>query len=221
MVAAGLVLAVLLFPYAEALVMKGSLVRKLEKAKASRGRLGVIDRELTFLQFVKANQPPYVDALYLIAAGAPEGTRLESVSMNARGEVSLRGSLRDSQQVLQLRSKLIDSGFFSSVSVEEQNPTPDRQKVNVRMSAQWKPVIERQLVKLGPTPEEVEKIKTAAKQLSPGGMPGGMGMPGMPPGMPPMMMPPPGAMPAGLPPGIQLPPEILKQLGPNVQIKFQ
>ena len=33
-----------------------------------------------------------------------------------------------------------DSGFFANVTVEEQTPTPDRQRVNVRISAQEKPL---------------------------------------------------------------------------------
>jgi hypothetical protein len=40
--------------------------------------------------------------------------------------------------VVDLRSKLIASGLFSTVVVEEQTPTPDRQKVIVRLSGQWK-----------------------------------------------------------------------------------
>ncbi|MBC8002068.1 MAG: hypothetical protein H7X97_05725 [Opitutaceae bacterium] len=118
--------------------------------------------------------------------------------MNRRGEVSLRGNMKDSQQVLQFRSKLIDSGFFSSVVVEEQTPTPDRQKLVVRMTAQWKPASDREKLKVGPTPDEIEKIKAAAKDLGPGGAP-------MMPGAFPM---PPGAFPPGRdsqvpPPGVR------------------
>ena len=50
--------------------------------------------------------------------------------------------------VMDFRSKLIDSGFFSTISVEEQTPTPDRQKVNFRMSAQWKPAGARPVQKV-------------------------------------------------------------------------
>jgi hypothetical protein len=46
--------------------------------------------------------------------------------------------MRDPQQVVEFRSKLIDSGLFSTVVVEEQTPTPDRQKVVVRITGQWK-----------------------------------------------------------------------------------
>ena len=179
--------ACLLLPYAEALLLKPRLSNKLAEIEASRGRLASIDREYDFLRFLKKNQPPYLDAIYLMANAAPSGTRFDSLSMNRRGEVSLRGNMKDSQQVLQFRSKLIDSGFFSSVVVEEQTPTPDRQKLVVRMTAQWKPASDREKLKMGPTPDEIEKIKAAAKDLGPGGAP-------MMPGAFPM---PPGAFPPG------------------------
>jgi hypothetical protein len=142
-IAAALLLLALLLPYAEALLLKTHLANKLLAIKSDQTRLAVIDRELDFLQYLQANQPPYLDAMLVLAKSAPQGTRFDSVSMNRRGEVTLRGSLRDGQQVADLRSKLIASGFFSSVAVEEQAPSPDRQKVNVRMTAQWKPVGER------------------------------------------------------------------------------
>jgi hypothetical protein len=114
------------------------------------------------LQYLKENEPPYVDALLVLAKAAPPGTRFDAVSMNRRGEVSLRGSLRDGQQVAELRSRLIDSGFFVSVGIEEQSPSPDRQKVTVRMSAQWKPANLRKT----PPPEPL-KASTDAKSPAP------------------------------------------------------
>jgi hypothetical protein len=182
-VAAVLLLAALLFlPYAEALVLKGHLAKKIARLKSGQGNLATIDHEYDFLSYLKQNSPPYLDALYLFAKAAPPGARIESTSMNRRGEVSLRGSMRDAQQVTDFRAKLIDSGFFDRVTVEEQAPTPDRQKVNVRITAQWKPVGKRLGLAIGPTRDEIEKAKTnsAAKGGSP--MPGGM-PPGLPPGI--------------------------------------
>ena len=80
--------------------------------------------------------------------------------MNRRGEISLRGSMQDAQQVTDFRAKLMDSGFFDRVTVEEQVPTPDRQKVNVRITAQWKPIDKRVGLAIGPTHDEIEKAKT-------------------------------------------------------------
>jgi hypothetical protein len=162
--AALLLVVVLMLPYVEALAVKPFLVRRMAVLKAGAGRLATIDQELGFLQFMKQNQPPYLDALYLMAQSAPPGARLESLTMNRRGEVSLRGSMRNSQEVGEFRAKLIHSGFFSEVSVDEQVPTQDRQKVNVRMTAQWKPAEARELLSIGPTAEELAKAKKEPKK---------------------------------------------------------
>jgi hypothetical protein len=87
------------------------------------------------------------------------------------------------------------------VSVEDQSPTPDRQKVNVRIIALWKSHNELKALAIGPTADEIEKAKNRKDQpAGGGGMPGGMPM-GMPAGISFGDMPP-GAMPAGLPPGV-------------------
>jgi Tfp pilus assembly PilM family ATPase len=135
-----LALLSLSLPYAEALLLKPRLANRLAAIKADQARLATLDRELGFLRYLKQNQPPYLEALFVLAKAAAPGSKLDLVSLNRRGDVALRGFMRDSQQVLDLRSKLIDSGFFSSVTVEEQTPTPDRQRVLVRISAQWKPI---------------------------------------------------------------------------------
>jgi small nuclear ribonucleoprotein B and B' len=121
--------------------------------------------------------------------------------------------MRNADQVAEFRTKLIDSKFFASVTVEEQTPTPDRQKVNIRITALWKPANVLQSLAIGPTAEEIEKARNK-KDSPPGGMP--MGFPGgMPPGMmpsgalpasPPPGLMPPGARPAGGPPGVAIRP---------------
>jgi len=137
---AGLLIFVSLFlVYAEAFLQKPRLSVRVSEIKAFRQNLPNIDRELSFLQYLKTNQPPYLEPLFGIANAAAPGTRIESLTMNRRGDLSLRATMKDSQQVVDLRSKLIDSGLFSTVVVEEQTPTPDRQKIVVRLSGQWKP----------------------------------------------------------------------------------
>lgn len=177
-IAATLLLVLCIWPFGEAFLLKPILARKLTALKADNGRLSTIDRELDFLQFLKQSQPPYLDALFVFSKAAPQGTHLDSLSLNHKGEISLRGSVRDAQQVVDFRSKLVESKFFSSVSVEEQSPTPDHQKVNFRLSAQWKPADGRASLLIGPTAEEIERAKT--NQPAGGGM--GMPMPGGPPG---------------------------------------
>ena len=93
---------------------------------------------------MKLSQPPYLDVLYVLSKSVPPGTRFDSLSLNSHGEVALRGAFHDGQQVADFRDKLIASGFFTNVVVEEQAPTPDRQRVNVRMSAQEKTAAELQ-----------------------------------------------------------------------------
>jgi hypothetical protein len=193
--AAVLVCLVLILPYAEAVILKPFLTRKLAALKADKGRLATIDRELDFLQSLRQSQPPYLDALFLFAKSAPPGTRFDSLTMDRQGQVSLHGTMQNGQLVTDFRSKLIASGFFSTVSVDEQTPSPDRQKVTLRMTAHWKPAPELARLSVGPTPEEIEQARTNVDTGGPGGMPPGM-MPGMPMGMPVGM---PVGMPAGLP----------------------
>jgi hypothetical protein len=136
--AALLALSALFFPYAEAIVLKPFLERKLAALEADRGRLAMIDQELDFLKFLKQNQPPYLDAIYLLARSAPQGTRMEELSLGRHREISIRLKMANAQQVSDFRSKLIDSGWFANVMVEEQAPSPDR-RFAVRMTAELKP----------------------------------------------------------------------------------
>jgi hypothetical protein len=53
---------------------------------------------------------------------------------------------------MDFRGKLIDSGFFSHVSLEDQTPVPGPPKLNARMSLSWKPAGQRPLVKMDPEP---------------------------------------------------------------------
>lgn len=171
--AVALAVVLLLLPYAEALLLKAHLAKKVSTFRTEAARLAVIDREMNFLQYLKQNQPPYLDALYLLSKSVPPGTRIDALTMNSHGEVSLRGSFRDGQQVGDFRTKLIASGFFAGVSVEEQTPTPDRQKVNVRISAQWKTPGQLQSLAIGPTAEEIAKVGSK-QETSPGQMPSGL-----------------------------------------------
>jgi hypothetical protein len=156
--AAALALAILFFPYLESVLLTPRLEKKLASINAEKGRLETIDEELAFLQDLKQEQPPYLETLYLLAGAAPQGTRLEPLSLSRRGDVSLRATMANGQQVTDFRSKLIDSGWFANVVVEEQSPTPDR-RVAVRMTAQLKPLEARK-----PLAAETSAKKTAAEK---------------------------------------------------------
>lgn len=165
--AGALVAAWLLLPYAEALLLKPHLEKKVAAFKTESARLVVIDRELEFLRGLKQSQPPYLDVLYVFSKSAPPGTRFESLSLNSRGDVSLRCAFRDGQQVADFRSKLIGSGFFASVTVDEQVPTPDRQKVNVRISAQEKPLAQLIMQAANLTTNDADKTAKPSPPNSP------------------------------------------------------
>jgi hypothetical protein len=170
-----LAMAAFALRYAEVLVHRPGLVRKIAEVKSYREKLPNLDRELAFLQFLKTNQPPYFDPLSAIASAAPSGTRIDALSMNRRGDVSIRATLRESQQVVQFRSKLIDSGVFGDIVVEEQNPTPDRQKIIVRMSGHWKVPTGKSLAPATPQdttqlPPQTEGMVAPANAGSPGAL---------------------------------------------------
>ena len=165
-----LLAALLLLPYAEALLLKPHLAKRVAAFKNEAARLAVIDRELDFLRNLKQSQPPYLEVLSVFSKAVPPGTHFDSLSLNGRGEVSLRCIFRDGQQVADFRSKLIGSGLFTNVVVEEQAPTPDRQRVNVRISAQEKPAAQLQALAASLPADEADK---PAKPTAPGAMPAG------------------------------------------------
>jgi hypothetical protein len=137
-----LALAALFFPYAEAIVLKPFLERKLAALESDRGRLITIDQELDFLKFLKHDQPAYLDAIYLLAKSVSPGTRVESLSMGRHQQVSIQLKTGSAQEVSDFRAKLVDSGWFANVIVEEQTPSPDR-RMSVRMTAELKPAESR------------------------------------------------------------------------------
>ena len=132
-----LALACLVLPYAEALIRKPGLAKKIAEVRAAKDKLSTIDRELSLLQFVKTNQPPYLETLMSLANAAPPGARVESLSMNRRGDFSFRATLGNPQIAVEFRSNLVTSGVFPTLVVEEQTPTPNQQVI-MRIAAQWK-----------------------------------------------------------------------------------
>ncbi|MCW5557148.1 MAG: hypothetical protein KIT22_04855 [Verrucomicrobiae bacterium] len=163
--AAALLFAVLLFPYAEALLFQPALARRIAVLKARSVPLGAIDRELSFLQYLEQNQAPHLDATFVIAQATPQGARIETLNMNRQGEVSISGWLRDPNQLGELRLKLVNSGFFSTVVVEDQSPTPDRQRINFRINARWKDAADRAALNLGPAPPDPGSAKPGVSNL--------------------------------------------------------
>jgi hypothetical protein len=176
-----LLLAVLLFPVLEALLFMAPLSKTVAAFESRATNVETtVDLDLDFLQTLKQSQPPYLESFYVIAKAAPQGIHVDSLSMNRRGEMDLRGSLRNGDQVAEFRSQLIGSGYFASVTVQEQTPTQDHQKVNIRMTAQWKPLAQLRSVPLGPTPAELgTNAPDGPTNAPPGHAPGPMPPPGV------------------------------------------
>ena len=145
--------------------LKPHLARKLQAITAEKGRLAAIDRELDFLRYLKQNQPNYLDAIFLLSKATQPGTRFDSLSLNKRGDLSLHGPMPNGQQVGEFRAKLIDSGVFTNIAIEEQTPSPDRQRVIIRLSAQWKQTIPDQALTAGPGTGDKAKTKIDGKNL--------------------------------------------------------
>ncbi len=137
-----------------------------------------MDRELEFLRYLKQGQPAYLEVLFIMAKAAPPGTRFDTLSMNRRGELSVRGSIKDSQQLADFRSKLLDTGCFTNVVVEEQTPTPDRQKLTLRMSGQWNSAGGREGLAGALAASEADKPKAAGKEVPPNRRPPAIAAPG-------------------------------------------
>ncbi len=133
--AAALLICALGLRYLEPALSKAQVSNKLAEMKIHRATLPGFERELGFLQHLAKNQALIQDTIYVIANAAPQGTRIESLTISRRGEVSLRTSVAPPPQAVAFRSKLTDSGFFSTVVVEEQSQSPDRQKTTLRISA--------------------------------------------------------------------------------------
>lgn len=131
-------LALFSLRYGEALLCKRTLEQRLVEVQQYRKGLPQIDRELALFHFLETNGPPMLDALYTLAETAPRGLRFESLATSRRGDVSLRGVFGNPEQGAEFRGKLVGTGFFSSVVFDEQTPSPDRQRVTFRLSAQWK-----------------------------------------------------------------------------------
>ena len=130
--------------YTEAFMHRRGLAHRLAEVKAARAKLPNIDREFDFLQYLKTNQPPYLEALSILAQVAPSGLKIESLAMSRRGDLSLKGSVRDMPQTLTFRTNLIQTGFFSSVVFVEQTPVQNPPKMNMRLEAVWQPAAARE-----------------------------------------------------------------------------
>lgn len=138
-VAAALLVGLFVFRYAVPLTKGPALEKKLEEVRAARAALPPIEQEVDFLRAVEKSQPAYLNALAVLADATPRGTKVESISLNQRGEFSFEATMPGAQQANELRTKLIDSGMFSNAAIEEQTPEQNQRQVKVRIRARWNP----------------------------------------------------------------------------------
>ncbi len=168
---AALLVLLLLFPFAEALLLKPFLAWRVSLFTAKQQAfLSVVEPERKFLLSLKESQPPYFDAIYLFSKAIPPGSHLDSVSLNQRGEISIKAVLPNGQAVTDFRETLMASGFFANLTVEEQTPVQNQPRVNVRIAAQWKANGARAVVKVPLPVMETNKTDTnvlSSKKLKP------------------------------------------------------
>ncbi len=170
--AAALLVCALGLRYMEPALSKARVSKKLAEMKIHRNTLPAYARELGFLQHLEKNHALIQDTVYVIANAAPQGTRIESLTISRRGEVSVRTTVAPPTQAVAFRTKLTDSGFFSTVVVEEQSPSPDRQKTMLRISALPKPGATRPTVSPSPAsgpPKDLKAEKPKGEKPTPTG----------------------------------------------------
>ena len=119
------------------MLRKPALEQRLAEVREARNALPPVEREVDFLRAIEKNQPAYLNALTVLADATPRGTQIDSITLNRRGEFTFVATLAGAQQANDLRSKLIDSGLFTSTAIEEQTPSKDQRKVTVRIRARW------------------------------------------------------------------------------------
>ena len=171
--AAALLLCILGLRYLQPALAKTHVEKKLVEMKIHRAVLPAYEKELGFLQHLAKNQAMVQDTIFVVAKAAPQGTRIESLSISRKGEISVRTTVSPPTQAVAFRSKLTDSGFFSTVVVEEQSPSQDRQKSTLRISASPKPGASRPALtaQLAPTAPKGSDPQKTAPSNAPAGKP--------------------------------------------------
>ena len=79
---------------------------------------------------------------------------------------ALNRAVRANQTIVSLASGVVSmrSPRRTHVVVDEQAPGTDRQKLAVRITAQWKPAAARKPIAIDPDPAKTEKPKTGEKE---------------------------------------------------------
>jgi hypothetical protein len=141
--------------FAEPALRRAQLNKTISDLTAARAKLPKLDREVAFLQYIKTNQPPYIDLVAALASSAQPGTKFDAISISRRGDLSVRGTAQGAQAPGSLRAKMYESGYFSTVVLDEQTPGQNNQ-MSFHLTAQLRSEAERKL----PPPKPPEAAAT-------------------------------------------------------------
>ncbi len=124
------------------LLSRPDLEAKIARYRQELSALPPIGGELAFFENLSVNTAPYLEAMHSLAAAAPKGTFLSELSMDHRGEVRLRGRIKQRPHVEEYRKKLSSCGLFSQVVVQELVPKEEHTDFRflARIVEQSKPV---------------------------------------------------------------------------------
>jgi len=137
--AAALIFCLFMLRYVEPMIKKPALAARIARARDAQSALPPIEQELDFLRHLESSRPAYLNVVTVLADAIPRGTRFEALTLDRRGEFSFRATLANPQQATDLRAKLLKSGLFTTVILEEQTPAENNRKLIMRVSARWKP----------------------------------------------------------------------------------
>jgi len=137
-IAAALVIAIIALRYVEPLIKKPALAAEIARARVAQSALPPIEEELDFLRYLENSRPAYLNVVTVLADAIPRGTKFDALTLDRRGEFGFRATLANPQQATDLRARLLESGLFSSVVLEEQTPAENNRKLITRISARWK-----------------------------------------------------------------------------------
>jgi Tfp pilus assembly PilM family ATPase len=168
MVLAGaLLVAIVGTRYLPAVFGKQALARELATARERVAMLPETDRELRFLDELERRRLRVLEALTVTALAAPPGAALNEFSLNSRGVLSVKVTLKPSEYN-EFRARLIRSGWFSDVVL--QRLQPGKGGVILPLTAQLTPprtgltgVVE----KLGSRPDSASAPVAAATRVPP------------------------------------------------------
>lgn len=119
-------------------LLHGDAVRdRMEALQGAETDFPSIDRELAFLKHVQTSQPPVLDLLAVVADAIPKGALVDSMTLDRRGHLNIQSTMPKHLQPTVIRTKLLESGIFSEIVIEEQTPIENNQKLKVRIQARF------------------------------------------------------------------------------------